>query len=103
MEGRNAQSVNAESLKQTPNVHQDKTPLSTVEERARRILLYRSLVKRKTEKLNAGVDKRGTGKIKSEKDRRRRRAEAQADREAVGLKLHCWLRFVGLLVSSFLE
>ena len=58
-------------------------------------------MKRKTEKLNAGVDKRGAGKKKSEKDGRRRRAEAEADREAVGLKLHCWLRFVGLWVSRF--
>ena len=101
MEGRNAQTVNAESLQQTPTVHLDKTPLSTVKERARRILLYRSLVKRETENLSAGVDKRGTGKVKSEKDRRRRRAEAEADRVAVGLKLHCWLRFVGLWVSRF--
>ena len=56
-----------------------------MEERARRVLLYRSLVKTKTEKLSAGVEKRGTGKVKSEKDRRRRRAEAEADRDAVGL------------------
>ena len=55
-------------------------------------------MKRKTEKLSAGVDKRGTGKVKSKKDRRPRRAEAEGDREAVGLKLHCWLRFVGLSV-----
>ena len=77
-----------------------------VEERAKRILLYDSLVKRKTERLSAGVDKRGTGQVKSEKDRTRRRAEAEADREAVGLRLHCWLRFcglVGLLVNCFLE
>ena len=59
-------------------------------------------MKRKTEKLSAGgVDKRGTGQVKSEKDRRHLRAEAEADREAVGLKLHCWLRFVGLWVSRF--
>ena len=53
------------------------------------MLLYDSLVKRKTEKLSAGVDKRETGKVKSEKDRRRWRAEA----EAALLAEVCW--FVG--------
>ena len=58
-------------------------------------------MKRKTEKLSAGVDKRGTGKVKFEKDRRRGEQKQEANREAVGLKLHCWLSFVGLWVSRF--